>query len=211
VVTGAAKGVCTVDGCHAKAHGRGLCRIHYDEDRYLATTGRDPEAQTWAAWESAVEDELRYGCVPRWRSPHGTESMFASDDERREAWELNRDRLMDEYLEPPFVPGRRPNAWWQYEAGRPQYLTEIDRSDRDLRTITRLSHEREVESVGWMARHGHLTELELEVIEQKATDARERVGTGHEQKAALSPDFGGDKLRLALWEAVNTALRKNGR
>jgi len=206
-VTAAAEApLCTVDGCHAKAHGRGLCRAHYDEDRYLATTGRDPEAQAKAGWESAVEDELRYGCVPRWRSPHGTESMFVSDEERREAWEVNRDRLMTDYLEPPSIPGRRPQAWWEFEAGRPQYLTEIDRRDLDLTTATRQRHERQVESLSWMARHGHLTDLELEVIEREAAEARERIGTGREQKAALSPDFGGDKLRVAVWEAVCAAL-----
>ncbi len=57
-----------------------------------------------------------------------------------------------------------------------------------------------------MARHGHLTELELETLERQAAEARERIGTDREQKAALSPEFGGDRLRLALWEAVSTAL-----
>ncbi len=200
------KAVCTVDGCHVKAHGRGLCRLHYDQERYLATTGRDPEAQDRAGWEAAVEDELRYGCVPTWRSPHGTGSMFATGRERREAWEAHRERLMAEYLEPPLLPGRRPDAWWGYEADRPQYLTENTSGEVDLPTATRLDHERQVESIGWMARHGHLTDLELETIERRAAEARERIGTGHEQKAALSPDFGGDKLRVALWEAVSAAL-----
>ena len=44
-----------------------------------------------------------------------------------------------------------------------------------------------------MARHGHLTDLELETLERRAAEARERVGTDREQKAALSPNFGGDK------------------
>ena len=56
-----------------------------------------------------------------------------------------------------------------------------------------------------MARHGHLTDLELEILERRAAEARERIGTDREQKAALSPNFGGDKLRVALWEAVSTA------
>ena len=204
---GAAQAVsCAVEGCHAKAHGRGLCRNHYDEHRYLATTGRDPEAGVTASLKSGVEDELRYGCVPTWRSPHGTGSMFATEHERREAWEAHRDKLMAEYLEPPLLPGRRPYAWWEFEAGRPQYLTEISERELDLATTTRRGHEREVESLAWMARHGHLTELELEILERRAAEARERIGTDREGKAALSPDFGGDKLRVALWEAVRTAL-----
>src|SRR5829696_6575708 len=165
-----------------------------------------PKHGSRRAGRQGVEAELRYGCVPRWRSPHGTESMFLSDEERREAWEFNRDRLMTDYLEPPFIPGRRPEAWWEYEAGRPRYLTQVD-SYRDLTTATRLRHERQVESLSWMARHGHLTPPELEVIEQQGAEARERVGTGDEQKAALSPDFGGDKLLVASWEAVSAALR----
>jgi hypothetical protein len=191
VVSGGAQAVsCAVEGCHARAHGRGRCRIHYDEQRYLATTGRDPDAQARAGWEAGVEAELRYGCVPRWRSPHGTGSMFATERERREAWEAHRDRLMAEYLEPPMLPGRRPHAWWEYEAGRPQFLNEISDRELDLATTTRKRHEREVESLGWIARRGHLTGLELETLERRAAEARERVGTGREQKAALSPNFG---------------------
>ena len=197
--------VCTVGGCRARAHGRGLCRLHYDQERYLATTGRDPEAQERAGWEAGVEDDLRYGCVPTWRSPHGTGSMFATERERREAWEAHRDQLMTDYLEPPILPGRRPDAWWEFEAGRPRYLTKVD-SYGDLGTTTRMNHEREVESLAWMARHGHLTGLELETLERRAAEARERIGTDREQKAALSPNFGGDKLRLAMWDAVSAAL-----
>ena len=50
--------------------------------------------------------------------------MFPTGRERREAWETHRDRLMAEFLAPPLLPGRRPSAWWEFEAGRPQYLTE---------------------------------------------------------------------------------------
>jgi hypothetical protein len=57
-----------------------------------------------------------------------------------------------------------------------------------------------------MARHGHLADVELQTLERRAAEARERIGTDREQKAALSPDFGGDKLRAALWESVRTAL-----
>ncbi len=117
--------------------------------------------------------------------------MFPTGRERREAWETHRDRLMAEFLAPPLLPGRRPSAWWEFEAGRPQYLTENGSGEDDLPTATRLDHERQVESIGWMARHGHLTDLELEILERRAAEARERIGTDREQKAALSPNFGG--------------------
>jgi hypothetical protein len=42
----------------------------------------------------------------------GVTSAFRSDAERRRAWERHRADLLA--LEPP---GRRPWAWWFYEAG----------------------------------------------------------------------------------------------
>ena len=114
---------CEIRGCGARVHGNGLCRRHYDEDRYLQTTGRSPEAVAEAQREQAIEGELRLGCVAEWHSPHGTNSMFATDEERRAAWEERREALMVNYLTPPLLPGHRPFAWWRYEAGRPQHLT----------------------------------------------------------------------------------------
>ena len=92
-------------------------------------------------------------------------------------------------------------------AERPQYLTDIDIGSHDLALITRLDHEREVEKLGWMASHGHLTELEVEIIERKAAEARERIGTDHEQFAALSPDYGGDKLDVALGDVMRAVTK----
>jgi len=45
---------------------------------------------------------------------HG--SAFASDDERRIAWELHRARFLDRTDN----PGRRPWGWWQYESPEPR-------------------------------------------------------------------------------------------
>jgi hypothetical protein len=116
---------CTVDGCGAKAHGRGLCRVHYDEHRYLATIGRDPEIQAKAARESRIESELRYGSVPDWASPHGNGSMFATDDDRRAAWDERPEALMQEYADRG-IPGHRPWDWWHYFAERSQHVIGYD-------------------------------------------------------------------------------------
>jgi hypothetical protein len=97
------------------------------------------------------------------------------------------------------------SSTWDYEAGRPAYLTEVDYDSHDLRLITRQHHERELESITWMAANGHLTEAEIEIIQRKRQEARERVGTAREQKAACSPDYGGDKLRVALAERMLVA------
>lgn len=44
----------------------------------------------------------------------GAVSAFRDEAERRRAWERHRADLLA--LEPP---GRRPWAWWRYEAGAP--------------------------------------------------------------------------------------------
>jgi hypothetical protein len=41
------------------------------------------------------------------------ERAFASDDERRAAWIRDRDRLLAMFSS---GPGRRPQAWWRYDA-----------------------------------------------------------------------------------------------
>jgi hypothetical protein len=44
-------------------------------------------------------------------------------------------------------------------------------------------------------------------MDAKGQEARERIGTDHEQKAALSPDYGGDKLTAARADALSPRLR----
>jgi len=41
----------------------------------------------------------------------GQAQPFATEQERRAAWSANRDKLLSETR-----PGRRPGAWWQYDA-----------------------------------------------------------------------------------------------
>jgi hypothetical protein len=48
--------------------------------------------------------------------------MFASEEEHRDAWEARSEELLSEYLTPPTRPGRRPVAWWRFEARRPEHL-----------------------------------------------------------------------------------------
>ena len=100
--------LCEVAGCGARVHGSGLCRIHYDCDRYLRATGRSPEALAEVRRERSIDDELCLGGVAERESPHGTNSMFASDHERREAWEARRSRLLSRYLTRRFFPASDP-------------------------------------------------------------------------------------------------------
>ena len=52
----------------------------------------------------AQEMTLLYGPDPRW-------DAFRSEEEYRDAWERNRDRILAAYRH-----GRRPMAWWTFEA-----------------------------------------------------------------------------------------------
>ncbi len=73
---------------------------------------------------------------------------------------------------------------------------------------TRADHLYEVEKFTYLAENGHLTEAEIEKIAAKGQEARERIGTDGEQKAANSPDYGGDKLTAARADAVLGALKR---
>ena len=206
------RGACEVPRCGARVHGNGLCRRHYDEDRYLQTTGRSPEAVAEAQREQAIEGELTLGCVAEWRSPYGTNSMFATDEERRAAWEERREALMVNYLTPPLLPGHRPFAWWRYEAGRPHHLTEhpppLDfETPQDERAEA--LDEYEIEPMEWMAAHGHLTDEELAKIAERANEARPRIGTPAEHIGSGGVDRA-DRRAVRLYEAVWRAQKPSG-
>jgi hypothetical protein len=74
--------------------------------------------------------------------------------------------------------------------------------DADLAERTRWGHHAEVEKWTFLAANGHLTAAERAWVAQRGREARTRIGTPGEHKAALSPDYGGDKERLAIAEAV---------
>jgi hypothetical protein len=204
--------ICRIPGCGAKTHGNLLCRVHYDVERYELTTKGSAEDQAQAEREQRIEGELCLGCVSEWQSPHGTNSMFANDEERRAAWDERRDKLMEEeYTGTDTCMGHRPWAWWEYESGRPELRSRPPEAwdfSQGLADVTRHSHLHEVEQFTYMAENGHLTQAEVEKIADKGRDARERIGTDGEHKAAQSPDYGGDKLAAARADAVLGALER---
>ncbi len=63
-------------------------------------TGRPPiatpEVSAPAATEHWIKSELCYGSVPAWASPHGHGSMFATDEERRAAWDERGKALLED-------------------------------------------------------------------------------------------------------------------
>jgi hypothetical protein len=116
---------CEITGCAARVHGHGLCRRHYDLHRYRERNGKKARAKADARRAMLIEEELRLGRVADFKSPPGAmeRSMFSSKEERREASEQRRERLMARSNDPIPV-AERPWAWWAYEAERPEHLTE---------------------------------------------------------------------------------------
>ena len=164
---------CHVPGCEARVHGNGLCRRHFDEERYLEATGQSPEAQARRAREQAIEGELSFG-------PRDRGSVFSSDEERRAAWEQRKDKFMNQYVGHPYV-GLRPWAWWRYVAQREEHVTPYppfyegfteDRADA--------LDEYELDPIVFLAAGGYLTDRERATIEARAAEARPRIGTDDE-------------------------------
>jgi hypothetical protein len=64
----------------------------------------------------------------------------------------------------------------------------------------------EIEPIEWMAAHGHLTDEEIAVIEERANEARPRIGTDAEEVGSGGVDRA-DSRAVALHAAVRRALR----
>jgi len=59
-----------------------------------------------------------------WGVSHRLGPTFSNDDEAREAWVLNRPRLMSLFA----FGGRRPQGWWKYESPIPWPGFNLERS-----------------------------------------------------------------------------------
>lgn len=103
--------------------------------------------------------ELTLGEPPRW---YGRESCFASEEQRRAAWQAHRGELGGM----SGIPGHRCWGWWRYEAKaeRPE-----DRKDEILA----------------VAAYGDLEPRELEALERQSLEADARISNGHAVVADL--------------------------
>jgi hypothetical protein len=201
---------CEITGCDARVHGHGLCRRHYDLHRYRERNGKKAGAKGDAWREMLVEQELRLGWVADFNSPPGAMecSMFSSEEERREAREERRERLMARWNDPICV-GERPWAWWAYEAERPEYLTEYALDfEGPVDEHADLLDEWHNEPIIWLASHGHLSPEEVAAITEDANVARPRVGTDGEQIGSGGVDRV-DVRAVKLYEALTDALKPN--
>lgn len=181
---------CTQEGCPNPHHSHGLCDYHVKAWRRAIAKHPDTdpkllrhESQAERERMVVVKRALQFGCVCDFE-----EWPFDSEDEHREAWELYRDHVMPQE---PYVVGSRPQAWWTFEAERPEHLTdEPDPAGySENRTMTdegRVEYERayidwEHEPILWMAANGHLTDYELKRIDALAEAAIERIRNDGEE------------------------------
>lgn len=116
--------------------------------------------------------------------------------------------LLEEYLTPPHGPGHRPAAWWEHEAGREQYASELPAED-SLLEYSRLSDEREVERLQFLAAGGHLSPDELAALHEAANEARLRIDSDAERGCLHTAEDGSqhvwtgpDRLAVKVWTAV---------
>jgi len=196
--------ICRIPGCGAQAHGNLLCRAHYDQERYEATTGQSPEAKAEAEREQRIYAELTLGSSP---------SVFESDKERQAAWDARKDELMEaKYTGQPHCLGHRPWAWWTYEAERPEHLSEypldFDDFESPVEEQADLVDEWEIEPTVWLAAHGYLSPEEIAAISEEANIARARIGTDGEQIGSGGVDRV-DVRAVKLYERVTDALKPN--
>ena len=103
------------------------------------------------------ELELMIGDPPNWCEG---DSVFASEAERRAAYEGHRDQL-GTWL--GGFAGNRSSSFWEYDSDL------AERPEGDDRLL-------------YLAEHGHLEPLELSEIAQTSKNARARIGTNAETR-----------------------------
>ena len=139
-----------------------------------------------------------------------TEDNF-SDEELEIAWEHHRERLMAQEAEPPFLPGHRPWAWWNFEADREQHLTphppsifNFEGTDEEYLEALK---EHQFEPVLWLAANGHLRDDEVAALAEKANEARLRLNAGGGRIAGAGPSgVPVDRWAIELYAAVKEAM-----
>jgi hypothetical protein len=140
--------------------------------------GDTREVEAARRQEFEIEWELRLG-FPRGKRP----SVFATEEERRRAWEERRAHLLAHAS-----MGRRPHAFWEFEIG--------ERPDDDV-------HRYELLKAG-----GHLTDEEERWYEPRLA----RLDDFQERIERAGESFDGPRsvhLGLAQWEPVVTIFESD--
>jgi hypothetical protein len=119
-------------------------------------------------------------------------ASFESDEERREAWFANRDHLLAEHIR--HHPGKRPWAWWRFEAVDPPPYEPLAYPERsveeelhedfldELKRHHNAEWKRELSLLRYLAEGGHLEQSEIEWLldapQQGGDHICHRVGRG---------------------------------
>jgi hypothetical protein len=164
----------------------------------------------WRRRQASVDEDGTLTPGQRWEllGPSGRESHFSSEAEKRAAWDEHRDELI-EYARDG-RPGHRPEAWWLYEACRPEHPDPypLDPPSGEARwgeAHGRAIDSYEFEPILYLAADGHLTDDEIKVIRERASEAAERVGTDREQRGTTYA-ISKDRSAVRLGRAVDAAL-----
>jgi hypothetical protein len=101
----------------------------------------------------------------------------------------------------------RPVEWWREVAGRPRHLTAspgMQPGGNASPEVGRALDGYELEPIIWLARHGYLTEPEVQYIRDQARGCAPRVGTDREQMSCYTVSQ--DRTAVRRARAVDAAL-----
>jgi hypothetical protein len=141
---------------------------------------------------------LALGSALRWALQFGPGYRTHTERELRRAWEEHREELLARQL----GPGRRPWAWWRFEAGREEHLNPypLD-SEGTIEEHRDAIDEYEIEPIVFVASRGELFDDELEEIAAAAREVEPRIGTDAEHWGSGGVDYP-DRRAVKLWKAV---------
>lgn len=179
---------CNVADCTRTVHGHGLCAAHLQEWK---RSGERPD-------ESGREDAMLAGALAL-----GTGAADFTEAELRAGWERLGAKLIEQS-----PPGRRPLAFWAFEAGRPEHLTPRPKLGAGALYFgdpagAEALEDWEAEPVEFLAAEGHLTAEELAVIRGRASEAAARLGTAAERRTG---NYSRDRAAVGLAERVESRL-----
>ncbi len=126
----------------------------------------------------------------------------------RELWDEHREELIRESCRD--LAGRRPWAYWRFDAGRPEHLTPYPLDPPEGEPTWGEAHGRALddysfEPVLFLAERGELLEDEVDAIREAALEAADRVGTDRERRGttyAVSEDRSAVRLAIRVDRAL---------
>lgn len=136
------------------------------------------------------------------------EPAFEDDVECRRAWERHRVELVEQQA--ARLPGRRPWAWWTFDAGRPEHLEPYPEREPDEspEQYAQRFDEWHAEPVRFLAAGGHLLRREAVELIAAGERARARIGTDAQQGTLIARGVwvGADRTVAVIAAAVEECV-----